>query len=312
MQSSEGTLGAGSDTSISTGALSRTPSGSAQHRRKRQTRAEQTTQPEDLHRQIGLEEYLGALDSPAAILFCSTSEGEFDSTSGHDVTPSAPTISSPPQGPHSGPLRPRLVRMTSSTGSSWPTTYGSAGSSAGSSNGRIPKSEAALTTPPNECRVIWGNRYMSGDIEEMLMDELKKENLLQRVWSMGACRSNKFYTLANKNSAERRIAWSVTPIRNGRYLTLTGCEEPQDPSSWKEDAAVVEAERPKIAPRWLDVPGETEETRRHNELFGSVDWASTQLGPPERWCQSLLTMVNLCLSIPSPCLLVWGPELVLL
>lgn len=312
MHSREGTPSAGSDTSTNTGNLHRTHSLSTPHWRKRQTRAGTMSQPEDVHRQIALEEYLAALDAPAAILYCGVMEEESGSTTDREVDSSAPVMSSPTRSAQTGPIRPHLARMTSSGGSSWPTTYGSTGSSAGSSAGRIPNTGADPTTPPKGCRFIWGNRYMSADIEEMLMDELKTENLLQRVWSMGASRSNKFYTLVKKNSADRRIAWSVTPIRNGRYLTLTGCEEPQDPSSWKDDPAAVESERPKTAPRWLDVPGDTEETRRHSELFGSVDWANTPLGPPERWCQSLLTMVNLCLSIPSPCLLAWGPELVLL
>lgn len=310
--SREVTPGAASDTSMDQGRSKRTPSASAQHWRKRQTRAGTATQPEDLHRQIALEEYLGALDVPAAILFCGSMEEESDITTNCDrhMVPSGSTMASTARDANVTPLRPHLSRMSSS-GGSWPTSYGSTASSAGSQAGTA-IAAAHPTTPPKECRVIWGNRYISADIEEMLIEELKVDNLLQRVWSMGSSRSNKFYTLANKNSADRRITWSVTPIRNGRYLTVTGFEEPQDPSSWQEDPAVAESERPKTAPRWLDVPGETEETRHHSELFGSVDWASTPLGPPERWCQSLLTMVNLCLSTPSPCLLVWGPELILL
>lgn len=310
MVSPEGLPDGPSDSSMDPGRLKRTPSASAQHWRKRQTRAGAALQPEDLHRQIALEEYLGALDAPAAILFCWSMEEEKELTARLDTTPPGDVMDSTARNANATPLRPHLTRTTSS-GGSWPTSYGSTASSAGSQAG-TPIAAVHPTSPPKECQVIWGNRYISADIEELLMDELKEDNLLQRVWSMGSSRSNKFYTLASKNSADRRITWSVTPIRNGRYLTVTGCEEPQDPSSWQEDSALAESERPKTAPRWLDVPGETEETRRHNELFGSVDWASTPLGPPERWCQSLLTMVNLCLSTPSPCLLVWGPELSLL
>ena len=294
------------DTSMDPGKLKRTPSASAQHWRKRQTRAGTATQPENLHRQIALEEYLGALDAPAAILFCGSMEEEGEVTAKGDATPSGSRLSPPARNTNGSTTRPHLTRMTSS-GGSWPTSYGSTGSSAGTVDAL-----SHLTSPPTECRVIWGNRYISADVEELLLEELRTENLLQRVWSMGSSRSNKFHTLASKNSADRRITWSVTSIRSGRFLTVIGNEEPQDPSSWQENPAVAEAERPKTAPRWLDVPGDTEETRRHSELFGSVDWASTPLGPPERWCQSLLTMVNLCLSTPSPCLLVWGPELILL
>ncbi|KAJ9112314.1 hypothetical protein QFC19_000733 [Naganishia cerealis] len=153
---------------------------------------------------------------------------------------------------------------------------------------------------------------MTADLEELLLVELKRDGLLQRAWSMGNAKNNRIYTLASKQSSDRRISWRITGIRAGRYLILTGHEESQDPVSWHDDPAKVEAERPKSPPRWISVPGETEATRQHNELFGSVDWATTPLGRPERWCQSLLTMVNVCLSSPFPVLIAWGPELVLL
>jgi hypothetical protein len=277
----------------------------------------------DMQDNIALEEYLGSLDHPAAILLC-FADKEYGHSSNPILSPTVSTTSSSNNtGNHLGAIRPQLARMSSDTGSfKWPSAYGSTTSSANSSIDGMPTKVgkpspmhsrlAILPSPPNECKLLWGNRYLTSDTEELLIDELKNDGLLQRVWSMGNNKNNKIYTLASKQSSERRISWRVTSIRNGRYLVLTGREESQDPVSWNDDPAEVEKERPKTPPRWLSVPGVSAATRQHNELFGSVDWASTPLGPPERWCQSLLTMVNVCLSSPFPVLISWGPEMVLL
>ncbi len=42
----------------------------------------------------------------------------------------------------------------------------------------------------------------------------------------------------------------------------------------------------------------------------SLDWARTPLGPIERWPQSLLTSVSICLNSRFPILIWWGPDLV--
>ncbi|MFC4020212.1 SpoIIE family protein phosphatase [Micromonospora sp. GCM10011542] len=42
------------------------------------------------------------------------------------------------------------------------------------------------------------------------------------------------------------------------------------------------------------------------------DWSGTPLGPPHSWPQSLRTAVSLCLHSPSPVLLWWGPQRVLI
>lgn len=44
------------------------------------------------------------------------------------------------------------------------------------------------------------------------------------------------------------------------------------------------------------------------ELIRSMDWSKTALGPIEKWPQSLLTTVSLCLSSTFPILIAWGPE----
>lgn len=289
--------------------------------RKRHPPPEPVLQSEEWYGLIALEEYLGALDSPAAILLCGTEDHHGQSSLG---SPLLSMVASPPRPGYLGAPRPRLVRMSSSNASSWPTTYGSTGSSTGSSTGRmwekpassfLPNSSGSgdVATPPN-CRFAWGNRYMTSDIEEMLMDELKKDGLLHKVCSSGSSRNARIYTPASRHSSlRRRIAWKVTPIRDGRYLTLIGQEETQDPSARKDGPPPdANAESPKSLPKWLDVPGLSEDARRHTELFVSVDWASTPLGPLEHWCQSLLNMVNICLSSPFPVLLSWGPEMILL
>ncbi|KAJ9120673.1 hypothetical protein QFC22_002604 [Naganishia vaughanmartiniae] len=250
------------------------------------------SQAHDMLDHIAIEEYLGSLDHPAAILLC-LSETEYGHSSNPVLSPNALAVSSSKsQGSRFGASRPELVRMGSGTGSyNWPSTYGSTTSST-SSTDRIPvklgkspslrKRSGAWPTPPDECKLLWGNRYMTADTEELLIEELSHDGLLQRVWSLGNGKSNKIFTLASKQSSERRIVWRITPIRNGRYLILTGREETQDPVSWNDDPAEVEKQRPKTPPRWLSVPGMSDATRQHNELFGSVDWASTPLGPPER------------------------------
>ncbi len=47
-------------------------------------------------------------------------------------------------------------------------------------------------------------------------------------------------------------------------------------------------------------------------LMRAHDWASTPLGPPAGWPQSLRTSVSTCLNCAFPILLWWGPDLVLL
>ncbi|WP_316764989.1 ATP-binding protein [Pedobacter aquatilis] len=44
------------------------------------------------------------------------------------------------------------------------------------------------------------------------------------------------------------------------------------------------------------------------ELIRSMDWSDSPLGPIEKWPQSLLTSLNLCLSSTFPILIAWGPE----
>ncbi|QPH38913.1 ATP-binding protein [Pedobacter endophyticus] len=44
------------------------------------------------------------------------------------------------------------------------------------------------------------------------------------------------------------------------------------------------------------------------ELIRSMDWSNSPLGPIEKWPQSLLTSLNLCLSSTFPILIAWGPE----
>jgi signal transduction histidine kinase len=45
-------------------------------------------------------------------------------------------------------------------------------------------------------------------------------------------------------------------------------------------------------------------------LMRSIDWASTPVGPPERWPQSLRTVLSILLSSQHPIFMWWGPELV--
>ena len=45
-------------------------------------------------------------------------------------------------------------------------------------------------------------------------------------------------------------------------------------------------------------------------LMRSIDWGATELGPVERWPQSLRTAVSICLSSRFPILIWWGPELI--
>ena len=54
----------------------------------------------------------------------------------------------------------------------------------------------------------------------------------------------------------------------------------------------------------FSAPGEMAERCR------AFDWASTPLGPPSRWSQSLRTMADAVLASRNPMLLFWGPELI--
>ncbi|WP_426110597.1 ATP-binding protein [Massilia sp. PWRC2] len=51
---------------------------------------------------------------------------------------------------------------------------------------------------------------------------------------------------------------------------------------------------------WLSGGGEM------GALIRSMDWASTPLGPPQQWPQSLRTSVSLCLSSTFPIMVAWG------
>ncbi|HWG91740.1 MAG TPA: ATP-binding protein [Candidatus Thermoplasmatota archaeon] len=46
------------------------------------------------------------------------------------------------------------------------------------------------------------------------------------------------------------------------------------------------------------------------ERVRSHDWASTPLGPPETWPQSLRTTLSICLNARQPMLILWGPGLI--
>jgi anti-sigma regulatory factor (Ser/Thr protein kinase) len=48
------------------------------------------------------------------------------------------------------------------------------------------------------------------------------------------------------------------------------------------------------------------------QLIQSIDWTTTPIGSIQDWPQSLCTAVSICLSCPSPLLIWWGPELVML
>ena len=47
-------------------------------------------------------------------------------------------------------------------------------------------------------------------------------------------------------------------------------------------------------------------------LVREMDWSASPLGAIERWPQSLLTSVSLCLDCAFPILIWWGPELVMI
>jgi PAS domain S-box-containing protein len=48
------------------------------------------------------------------------------------------------------------------------------------------------------------------------------------------------------------------------------------------------------------------------DLVRAFDWASTPLGPIERWSPELVAIVNLTLSSPNPARMLWGPDLILI
>lgn len=51
---------------------------------------------------------------------------------------------------------------------------------------------------------------------------------------------------------------------------------------------------------------------RMGQLIRDQDWASTPLGPPETWPQSLRSALSICLNSSFPTAIYWGPELRLL
>ncbi|MFJ6196429.1 SpoIIE family protein phosphatase [Micromonospora sp. NPDC092111] len=69
------------------------------------------------------------------------------------------------------------------------------------------------------------------------------------------------------------------------------------------------AARPPADSRWRKLLGTAGEMGRR---IAGHDWAGTPLGPIGCWPQSLRTALTICLHSPSPALVWWGPELVLL
>lgn len=47
-------------------------------------------------------------------------------------------------------------------------------------------------------------------------------------------------------------------------------------------------------------------------LMRAYDWASTPLGVPEAWSQSLKSALSICLQSPAVCALYWGPDFLML
>ena len=43
-------------------------------------------------------------------------------------------------------------------------------------------------------------------------------------------------------------------------------------------------------------------------LTRSFDWSQSPVGAPDRWPQSLLTALSICLSSRAPIIIFWGPE----
>ena len=49
---------------------------------------------------------------------------------------------------------------------------------------------------------------------------------------------------------------------------------------------------------------------RHIQFTRSIDWASTSLGPIEKWPSELRSMCNLIMASPHPAAMYWGPDLI--
>ena len=47
-------------------------------------------------------------------------------------------------------------------------------------------------------------------------------------------------------------------------------------------------------------------------LMRTLDWAATPLGPPQKWPQSLVSVLSICLSTRFPIAIFWGPQFILL
>ncbi|KAH9818147.1 Motif C-terminal to PAS motifs [Teratosphaeria destructans] len=60
---------------------------------------------------------------------------------------------------------------------------------------------------------------------------------------------------------------------------------------------------------WTRIPV-TDAMPRHIQFARSVDWASTALGPIERWSSDLRQMCNLIMASPHPAAMYWGEDLI--
>jgi hypothetical protein len=197
-----------------------------------------------------------------------------------------------------------------------------------------PESSATHEAPSSSdgrIEIVWSNQLMTPGLQELIsLSSIPAASYA----SEESVESREVVTEVPGQTVGRQFRWNYVSLRGGQFWAISGMEEAcgASPSVNRTlSSAVTKAESlmgPSSEPEvsdvfvpsslaadtfdWLSVVGRTPESRRFIDTFRNVDWSSGKLGPPISWNQSLLTMVNACLSSPFPVLLSWGSDMVLL
>jgi hypothetical protein len=178
-----------------------------------------------------------------------------------------------------------------------------------------------------QVEIIWSNSELTPNLEELVLSALVNEDDLSFLSHDGR---EELVTECPRDddipgqSNGRSLIWRLTSLRGGEYLTVIGREEASHACTSTTDlvSSSPSPSSPPTSPSislnstsrspWISARASTPEANEFIQFFSAQDWSSGILGEPRKWCQSLLTMVNMCLASPFPVLISWGPKKVLL
>ncbi|KAK8016337.1 hypothetical protein PG993_014526 [Apiospora rasikravindrae] len=106
------------------------------------------------------------------------------------------------------------------------------------------------------------------------------------------------------------LTTSLEEDEQTRSVVGSEAEEPyliRRDSDYASDMVSIRTEQPSFD--WTRIPL-TEDLPQHIIFARTRDWASTPLGPIERWSADLRAMANMVMGSPHPAAMYWGPEFI--